>query len=539
MFTDQLKNRLTLTIGADSFDIPGGHIKKLAVDMHPYGFEARLSFWVSSETESDDLYSPFTTDDRIDVRLETSPCIEDEDVQVGAWVFQGIVTEKAILDELTVENIHLKKDPVLYRHYEVVFKDPAQVLWGQHFPCDLQVDCSVGDLITANNVNGVNLTWDWDALDTTYAVNTLSLGASDSGASFLDFVFWYAAAMNGVFTHDMQQDQYTLSAEKASSGETATMSELEVSSRRIVFPQSTRFNDRFLNAVADAPEKKETDRQQATTGVRRDHLTRIPVASDFENAFQNEVAKQKNRGHEIHLDHARAPHLDYYPGIFVKLEKGLWSDDAFSVGQEYRVRNVFIIAEAVDGKPGADHGLDRTDYRIDMRSELELKSETALNLPPFNSPTYPIRVEGIIVSEQGEESEDTYQVYAHPQTEQDHYRVEIPLFEERQVVAPFEALQMPGHFYFPAYRGEKVLVALDFHSAAIVGFLDWRTEGRLPLDSQGNHLLMGKTTESRTSISHAYKNNKPQLNMVRKSAMDTEAIRLHEGTIILETKEES
>jgi hypothetical protein len=84
-----------------------------------------------------------------------------------------------------------------------------------------------------------------------------------------------------------------------------------------------------------------------------------------------------------------------------------------------------------------------------------------------------------------------------------------------------------------------VLVELDFHGARIVRFLDWRPGGQLPLDTQGNQILFGKSEDSQTSIRHEYVDNKPQLNVKRSSSNDTEIIQLQEGTIILQTKEES
>jgi len=211
-----------------------------------------------------------------------------------------------------------------------------------------------------------------------------------------------------------------------------------------------------------------------------------------------------------------------------------------------------------------------TKYKIKMTSQLELKGERALNMPPFKVPAYPIQVEGKIVSEEGKEEEETYQLYKYPEfdidipfvseemeekleqqaekipfvgdkaeAERDQYKVKIPIFDDKQVVCPFEPLFAPGHFYFPAYKDERVLVELDFHSARIVRFLDWRAGGRLPMDTQGNHILFGKSEDSNTSISHIYVDNKPQLNMKRSSSKETEIIQLQEGAIILQTKEES
>ena len=95
-----------------------------------------------------------------------------------------------------------------------------------------------------------------------------------------------------------------------------------------------------------------------------------------------------------------------------------------------------------------------------------------------------------------------------------------------------------GHFYFPAYKMSRVLVALDFHSARIERFLDWKEGSRLSMDTQGNHLLFGKTPKNQTSINHVYEDEKPVLNVKRTRDIDTQSIRFEEGRLILETKEE-
>jgi hypothetical protein len=314
---------------------------------------------------------------------------------------------------------------------------------------------------------------------------------------------------------------------------------MEIAGYRIDFPAAARFNDRLLNAYSEDPKKKETNRDTATDGIRQDVLLREPIVADFEAAFGLESRKQKSRGHEVFLTHKRFPLLTYRPGIFITFEGGLWSDKIFLAGRVYRIRDIFLRARAVDDMPDADHNMPYSRYNMILYSRLELKSEGALNLPPFKAPVYPIYVEGKIVSEQGGAEEETYQVYKHPQSDLDQYKVEIPLFDDKEVVIPFEPLFAPGHFFFPAYKNERVLVALDFHSARIVGFLDWRPDGRLPMDTQGDHLLLGKSAASNTSISHVYADNKPQLNIKRTSSKDNEIIQLHEGAIILQTKEES
>ena len=143
-----------------------------------------------------------------------------------------------MLTELTIENVNLRGDPVLYRHYRIDFADPARVLWCQHFPCDLLVDQSVKELIEANKATGVDLKYDWEILDDKFAINTLSPGSPDNGVSFYDFIIWYAAAHNGVFSYDGKTNQYTLSGTKDMDGDVIAMSELEVADHRIEFPET-------------------------------------------------------------------------------------------------------------------------------------------------------------------------------------------------------------------------------------------------------------------------------------------------------------
>jgi len=539
MFTDALEMTLALTIGGETVNVPGAHIKSLKTAIRPYGFAARLSFWVSSETGRDQLFSKFVSQDLIEVKLSIEPHLKPRDTDMEPLTLQGFVTGKTLLTELTIENVNLRSDPVLYRHYEVHFADPARVLWRQHFPCDLMVDKDVKELIEANKATGVDLKYDWEILKDKFAINTLSPGCPDNGSSFYDFIIWYTTAHNGVFSYDTITNSYTLSETKGQEGDVLAMSELEIADHQINFPESIRYNDRFLNVFAEDPRKSETSRDTAKEGLRRDFLLREPIAADFEKGFNLEAKKQKSRDHEIYLTHRRFPLLTYRPGTFVKFEGGLWSNKIFLKGNEYRVKEIFLRVHAVDDGPDADHNMAYSRYNIDMRSRLELKEEKALNMPPFKVPSYPIYVEGKIVSEQGKEEEETYQIYKHPRTEIDHYKVKIPLFDNKQIVVPFEPLFAPGHFYFPAYKDERVLVALEFHSARIIRFLDWRPGGRLPMDTQGDHILFGKSDASNTSISHIYVDNKPQLNMKRSSSKDTEIIQLHEGTIILQTKDES
>ena len=141
------------------------------------------------------------------------------------------------------------------------------------------------------------------------------------------------------------------------------------------------------------------------------------------------------------------------------------------------------------------------------------------------------------MSEKGEEKEETYQIYTNESTSIDTYKVKIPLWKNQEVYAPFTPHQYSGHMYFPLYKDARVLLSCNFKSISIAQSLEWKTTARLPQDSQGNQILFGWTSENKSSITHTYNENNPELQVIRTSKKDGEIITLKEGTLILETKE--
>lgn len=538
MFTDSLEMKLKLTVGNQAFDIPGGNIKTLELDLHPYGFTCLTSFWVSDEESSDELFPLFTKQDLIEVRLEAAPRFKPQKPKSETLILQGLVTKKDILTERTIENVPLKRDPVLYRHYRIAFADPAYVLWRQHFPCDLMTNKSVKDLLEAHRGSHVTLKNDWDVLNQEFAINTLPLGTEENTASFYDFVFWFVSSQNGVLTYDSNKDVYTLSADKPNGGKSVTMDKLDVEDYRIEFPPTIRHNSTVLNSYTENAQRGSIEQHQAVDGVCHDHLVRYSIPDDIEQRSQLEEEKLKIREHEISLTFRRFPQLTYRPGCLFNFDGDGWSDDIFPHRKVYRVRNIFLDAKAAAEEITEDHNMPYAGYNIEMTSQLELESEPWVCLPEFITPVWPIHVEGKVVSEQEGDDAETYQIYQDADTSQDQYKVAIPLWKNQQVVLPFEPNFFTGHFYFPNYKNARVLVALDFHSGRIERFLDWRAGAHLPMETQGNHILFGKTANSRTSVQHTYVDNKPELNIKRTSDNDTETIKMVEGNLILETKEE-
>jgi hypothetical protein len=326
---------------------------------------------------------------------------------------------------------------------------------------------------------------------------------------------------------------------KSPAGEASALDRRDVGSYEVRFPETIRHSVKLLNAYSENPQTQAIAQDNAFEGVHRDRIGRFPAASAFQDRQALESGRLKARGHEVHLVFQLFPRKTFTTGSIVKLEGNLWSGKIFPKGMVYRVREIVLEASSIEEELTADRNMAFARYNVAMTSRLETATESVVSLPPFKAPLFPMYVEGKIASEQGEKDEGTYQVYQDSKTSLDQYKVKIPLWENHLVVMAFEPDFFSGHFYFPAYKDARVLAALDFHSAWIVRFLDWRPGARLAADTQGNHLLLGKKAKSQTSLKHVYVDGKPQLNLLRTSDSDTELISLAEGTLILQTKEES
>jgi hypothetical protein len=158
-------------------------------------------------------------------------------------------------------------------------------------------------------------------------------------------------------------------------------------------------------------------------------------------------------------------------------------------------------------------------------------------LPEHRDPRYPIFVEGKIVCEIGQDGDRPYTIFSDEKTSQYFYKVSVPLWNKK-IMVPFAPHFVPGHFYIPAYKDSRVLLELYLDRGEVARFLDWGTDVQLPGESQGNHFLLGKNKTSETSIRHVYVDSRPVFSLQRMHDGDIEIMKVEEGSIVIETKED-
>ena len=302
-------------------------------------------------------------------------------------------------------------------------------------------------------------------------------------------------------------------------------------------PETCRKNIRILNAYSESPKTIEVTQDQAVTGTTEDIIVRTGIVQELDIRKGLEASKLHYRQHEIEMGLKQFPLKTFRIGSMVKFEPEEWSDETFYQDKVYRVHEIHLRANAEKQEADDNYNAEFTVYDMVMTVRMEYEDNPVAVFPHFKTPYYPIRVEGRIVSLAGKPTDKTYQIFSNPKTSQDYYSVLIPLWNS-PVMVPFTPDITTGHFFFPAFHNSRVLLNVYYDRAEITEFLDWGEGTRLAMESQGNHILFGKSAASETSIKYVYQDNKPLFNIQRVLGTDTELIQMEEGKITLETAED-
>jgi hypothetical protein len=539
MFNDRLTITLTLTIGGQTYNVPAGNLKSFELELWPWGFQGRAEWWTicRAEQSEDTLFTSFMGQQLTGIQMVISRAFvqvtETADDQGQTLTVKGLVMDKGVFERSFPD---VQDSPVLHRRYTIRFADRGFVLWRQHFPSSLYVDKTIKDLIADNLPDGVTVDHNWAAATVQHPVLSLGLGAATNDASFYDFLFWLLDRQYAGLYYDIAKDAYSICDSKPTGTPFKLLPAL-VSSVETVFPEVRREAWAVLNSYTDAAlSKKDIPNPNGVTGVRTDFMIRSPIASDLTDRVSLETTRACQPNPEVNIELASFPATPLLPSMALTLDS-TWSNNVYQFGKTYRVYTATLKAKAVDQEATANVDDKSARYELDYALRLELGSDTYQRYPKYAVPVWPFYVEGKVLSEVGTPTELTFQPYTDAQTSIDYHKVKIPLWGDIKVIVAFEPTFFSGHFFFPLYKDQRVLIALEFDSARIRSFLDWRPGGRLPTDSQGNHILVGKEdAKNQTSIRHVYVDAKPQFIIERIMGSDHQLIKIDEGGIHMVTR---
>jgi hypothetical protein len=534
---ERLQVSLRLQLGTKAHQVPGGNVRALALSMTPYGVEGSLEFVVQDDVAKggryrDELLADFVKPELATVELAIRAVHVDTGVppERGEIVTGGIVVERHV--EERVYGRVIDAPTVLARRYRVTFRDPAAVLWRQHFPCDLLTDKSFADAIQAHR-GQVSITCDWDVISKAVPLVFFHL-APERRASFYDLVVWYLDHRQGVLTYDQRQRSYAIKGSKTAKDAPVQFVAGDLSAMRSSFAEVPRHVVRIRNSYAEAATTTTLDNADAATGVRHDVVLRTSITKDASDRAALEKSRPLAPLREVTLEYGRFPTEAPLPNTVFTLPAAA---GALSEASDFRVIALRLIAHALQDGVEQNYGEASTGFELSISAQLEAKDERRVRLPTFEAPRFPGSIEGKIVSEVGAADELTYQIYPDAPTSVDNYQVRVPLFDDQIVTAPYEPYSGAGALYLPLYKGQRVLLAFEFDRVRVRELLVWRGEARVPLASQGQHLFLGKTAKNNTSVLHDYQADKPVFRILRTNQSDTSFFKLEEGKLTLRVEE--
>jgi hypothetical protein len=242
---------------------------------------------------------------------------------------------------------------------------------------------------------------------------------------------------------------------------------------------------------------------------------------------------------EAELTFARYPGAAVVPGARLKCPtEARFPEVSGLAASEWLARRVQLCARASAASLGANAAPGVVAMTVDLSAALGRESDRSIEGFRFVTPRYPGYVEGIVVSQQGEDPEETWDSPQNTDTAQVEVEVKVPLFD-KSVFCPFEPVSSPASVFSPHCRGERVLLALDLQESRIARSLSWRPRVALPKPGQGEGLVFGKSEKNNTKLSHVYQDGVPVLDLARIHEKDRVTVTLSEGKLVIGVMEEA
>ncbi len=533
MFGDRLQTQLTLTIGQAAFTITSGGLRRFDIDVFPWGVSADITFRVDCSQEPDPIFDTFITLSPITATFSLCRDIEGETPDESQQLkIMGVVVDKSVTETIGET---MDGQPVVERIYDIHVIDAGRAYWTEHRPVELYTASTLADVLDLHKPTGVTVTYDWAALQTKQDVICLILHG-DREPTFYDFIVWYVTENQGVLEFDARTGSYRIGEKKTKGSSASELTLLQVDKMRLTFPEPPRFSGRVLNPFTLATVTRVLTNDQAITNVRRDVLEHTPIGSIIDQRASVEAKRFRTRPHGIEVIFKLCPDEICQPGDLFEIADD-FSSKLYPSGTKYRTVRLRVSAAHPDG-PKPDTAETVSVYEGEITLDGEKSTSTVAWLPPFKDPRTTVRLEGTIVSAGGSDADRSWAAMENDDNSLWMYKIDVPLFN-KTIPVPFAPTFTSGHFFFPGYKNQRVLVDVAWDRATLAGFIDWADEGRLPSNTQGSQIVLGFQSTNGTVIKHIYDEAKPALSIVRKADGETVTFSMTDGAVRLALEEAS
>ncbi|RRS09238.1 hypothetical protein EAG18_07285 [Pseudoalteromonas sp. J010] len=527
MFTDKVALTLTLTVKQQTHTVAGGNIKFCQLNLGKQGFNGEVHFWLSDESDNDSLISDFTSEQLIDLTLGVTQDSSNPDKDT--LTLKALVAERSVYEQ-TFRDV--KGNKVLYRKYQCRFFDAAQFLWQQHFPCELYVGKSMKEVISAQTTDALNIQFGSQILEQVQPLICLSMGATD--LCFYQFVLNYLKQQGVFWRYDYKKHSYTITDDKVRPADNLDLLPADKPRFKVHYPKVDIKSQNLLNANSAQAKIIPLSQNSLVQGIKNDRLMCSPF-TDTENTQKKlQLRHSTPQMAKLQFTLRAIPVNQLYPGVGLELKHPGWSNISLAYQQPYQGVKTGIKLTATRQNAPDDLNMPATQYQCEYQGIFEHQQDNSSDgEAPLPEPCF---VEGTILSEPGADEDKSYQYVQDESTKQNQYRVHIPLWDQ-EIKLLFRPDFLPPHFYFPLYKGCRVLLEISLFEAQICRVLDWGASVFLEQNTQGNHLLLGNNDKDQTAIKHEYQDDKPVFSIKRTKDKDTELMQWQDGKITIQTQE--
>ncbi|MFM8444398.1 MAG: hypothetical protein ACKN9W_13815 [Methylococcus sp.] len=547
-FVDNLQITLKLLLKDSQYQVPGGNVFELGLDLKSWGFSGEAGFLVMAYPQNDELLTNFQQTAVIKISLSIVAGNEgSQQSETAPITVSGIVTTRSIEETSANQQAtaRVASNPVLYRRYFIRFVDPARFYWTQHYPQQLFTQTDYKTVFTQQQTSDLVVNYDWDILTQQQGqilINTPMRTECRASPSFYDFLIWFVDQNNGYFLYDYTTACYKMLGALPQGPQPVNCLTVDMGWFRVRLPIIEHAQLEVINLVASNPKTEQTTNDNSVTPLARTFSTIQDTPQSFTNFNTLQKARYSDTPWMVQWSYRVMPLQLMTPGALAKFatSQGNLSEQSIMADKSWSLTQVRLKVQAQDPAFAVNHyGAPNAGYTIEFLIDACDSDSQHAFLPAYEAPVYPLLVQGQVFSDQGQSNDLSYAFQQDENTSQKNYQIQIPAWNNIKVSVPYQPVNLNGQFYFPPYKNEQVLLSLWLNSAAIAEYLDWRTNAPLTMESQGNQIILGVSESSQTVIKHSYTNNVPQLDINRQLQSDTETISVGEGFILLHTKQNS
>lgn len=454
----------------------------------------------------------------------------------------AVITERTIVEHSSYNTDELL---VSIREYCIQFADPAQALWRRHFPVALYTDTTLKSVIQEHCNPLINVKISGPQLSTTQDQIFIACDADQSDrerASYYDWLMWRLSELQHEWLYDYSQNLYQI-VPRPKRGEPHTLFAADIAEVVTHHVEGRFYCETLMNDYTASVSRDPIINLQTLQPLRQDRLHHSQVPLLYEREFLDRMASFEQPHPDLILHFKRFPSRPFPPGVGVdfKLDpidfpshRLLIPKDAKKASRVYRLR-IELETKESDVLPRFQ-GYSGGMFRCAVAAQLQSGKDKAARLPRFRAPRYPMDIEGLVHTDTGLPGEQPYQTFVDVMGLVS-LRVAIPLFANQLVKVPFEPYYQSGHFFFPPYRAERVLVSLFPDRAEFKRFLNWRPGGIMPTLTQGNQIRMGQDMMNGAVMRLIYAADIPTYLVQRQRYSSNQTMTMYQSGIDLRTVE--